>query len=504
MKNFYQKYNLIINATIYFLISLFLVLVSLKTITLHKYLLYNSPIYIPLTIILIFAVLICAYHFFWKEKNIEKLFLMLVIPLGMIFMIYILPNYVPDENAHIYRAYDISRGILYTKKDSENKTLIDMPIDFRKYETNVDSYYSLLENINEKANYQETMNVNGTAASYFPILYIFSSIGLFLGRILNLNVLLTIYLARMFNFIFFIISGYFLIKKIEIGKLLLLTYLLSPMMLQQMTSLSADCVVNITCLTLIVTILNYKFNKRSIRNKEIILLLALITIISLAKYVYLPLILLLFLLDKKELKNNSNWKKLLLGIGIIIILTLGWMYITKYDVHTEYYLANNVNSKEQLISILKNPFDYINVLYNTTRIKTESYIFTFVGRNLGWLNIIGNNIFIVLYIYLLISSIFVEKQKFELSKKDKVITLGTLFICYNLVLLGMYLIWTGLHGSVIEGVQGRYFIPFLILLFINFINKNKYIHFKSIELVYCVLISLINFTSMLSIVRFFL
>lgn len=488
----------------YFLLSILFATISLKTIILYHYYKYNSFLYISSAIVLLILICIIAYKMYYKTKDISKIFLMVLIPIGSLYMIYMLPFFVPDEEAHIYRAYDISVGNFYTKKDKNDRTLTKVPKDIIKYQSSNKSYYNLEKSIEEKSDYKKNKTVNNKAASYFPLLYIFSSIGMLLGRLLNLNVIVSIYLSRMLNFILYAVSGYIMLKKIPFGKILLFTYLLSPMMFQQMTSTSADCIVNISCLSFIIVILNYKFNKVKLGNKEIAILLLLIAIIGLSKYVYLPLILLLFLLDKKELKRDGNWKKILIGIFIIIIFVLMWLMLAKYDVHYEYNLLNNVNEKEQLKYILTKPWSYLHVLYNTMIIKTEPYIITFVGRNLGYLNIIGNNIFIVIYIYILINSIFIEKHKYELSRKDKILSLIIVFCCYNLVLLGMYLLWTPLKGSVIEGVQGRYFIPFLIVLLFSFIDKKKFIKLKNTELVYCIFIILINYTSLFSILRFFL
>lgn len=49
----------------------------------------------------------------YKEK-IEKLFLTFVIPIGMMFVVLFPIGFVPDEDSHMYKAYDLSCGNFIT------------------------------------------------------------------------------------------------------------------------------------------------------------------------------------------------------------------------------------------------------------------------------------------------------------------------------------------------------------------------------------------------------
>ena len=52
------------------------------------------------------------------------------------------------------------------------------------------------------------------------------------------------------------------------------------------------------------------------------------------------------------------------------------------------------------------------------------------------------------------------------------------------IFLGLYMGWTKTGADIIDGVQGRYFIPILILPFLCLIQKGKYIKFKYINVIY--------------------
>ena len=60
--------------------------------------------------------------------KLEKLFLMIAIPLGILYIILILPNFKPDEDQHAWRAYDVSQGNLISGE-------ISYPLDYWTYGT---------------------------------------------------------------------------------------------------------------------------------------------------------------------------------------------------------------------------------------------------------------------------------------------------------------------------------------------------------------------------------
>ena len=66
---------------------------------------------------------------------------------------------------------------------------------------------------------------------------------------------------------------------------------------------------------------------------------------------------------------------------------------------------------------------------------------------------------------------FDKQNKYSLLKKDKIILGVIAAIEIGAVFAAMYLSWTQARQIVIEGVQGRYFIPVLPIVLI-LINKN--------------------------------
>ena len=75
---------------------------------------------------------------------------------------------------------------------------------------------------------------------------------------------------------------------------------------------------------------------------------------------------------------------------------------------------------------------------------------------------------------------------------------------YVLVNLGLYITWTGVGEPVIAGVQGRYFIPIMILPLLCFCMKDNHIKLKYDNLIILGGALAVNVLSIIEIAKFFL
>ena len=70
---------------------------------------------------IVIIVLVSFYYFFvlnfLQNSNMEKLFLVFAIPIGIIYMIAFPIGSVPDEKEHFFRAYEISLGYITSDKN---------------------------------------------------------------------------------------------------------------------------------------------------------------------------------------------------------------------------------------------------------------------------------------------------------------------------------------------------------------------------------------------------
>ena len=137
-------------------------------------------------------------------------------------MILLPINWVPDEEGHMFKTYDISKGNLITPLGDKNEGDIYVPremVELRELREGM-NYSVIHEHIEKEADYEDIVPAQTIAKTYFPINYIPGAVVLAGCRVLNINILLACYLARLVNFLLAVTVLYFCIKIVPFGELL--------------------------------------------------------------------------------------------------------------------------------------------------------------------------------------------------------------------------------------------------------------------------------------------
>lgn len=435
-----------------------------------------------------------------KTIKIEHLFLLLVIPFGLSYLVFMMPTKVADEIAHYASSYNFSQGNFFYSSET---VLIPEQIaaNNNKLLNNYEQLFQLLKAPNNN------QLVDNNKSGYIILGYFPATIGLVISNFLHLPVFLGFYIARFFTFLTSTLLLLLAIKKIPIGKMLLCIYALSPMYLHQATSITLDALLNAYCLLFLAFVLYLNRKKQAIDKKEKIILFLLLIAIAGLKYVYIPFAFLLLLpLGKKEV--NKKDKMLFIMLIFIAFLVCASIFLS----HTIINIRSNavttdvvgVSVSHQIVYLLKNPLKIIEVLGDTLKQDGLFYFESLWGAYLGWLDLDINHIVIYLYFSLLLITPFLEKNQEQLTKKEKIFLLGTGFIIFLAVIFGMYLTWTTVGGKVVLGVQGRYFIPIAILPILLLCKKENYLDFKNNALMCSVILFIIHFQTISTIIETFI
>lgn len=504
-KKIFEKINLVIEfiAVACAMYSVYMIYVfrTYSQIWPLKYILILVPM-------LLISIGVIIYNCVKHKKEVEKIFVSFLIVSGMMYVFFMAPGYAPDENAHIWKSYEVSTGKLITPINESKQFSTEIPVFFELNRIPyIKSYSQFEEAKNKDTNYEGTKDRESPARTYPATLYIVSSIGFLIGRIFNINGIFAIYLARMLNFIVFLISGYYSIKLLPFGKKILGVIMFFPMTLQQAASVSADSILN----SLLFIYIAYTFYlckmKEKLSVKQKIMYVTTSVLISISKIAYVPLtaISACLILRKQEDKKG---KIIFVSITIIVsvIAALGWYKFSscypEVKSHKIYIEQNNVNAKEQIKSIIHNPSNFLIALKQA--FSEGLYLNTTIGSSLGWLNIGVPSVVLYIFIMLLIVSPFLDENKIELERSEKIwtnlIALGT----YMLVILAMYITWTDVGAKVIKGVQGRYFIPVLALPLLTMCGKEKNIAKSKYNNITVAIISvLLNCVAISEVAKFF-
>lgn len=298
-----------------------------------------------------------------------------------------------------------------------------------------------------------------------PYLYLPSSLGITLARILRLGTVPLFYLGRLFNFMFFIFMTYIAIKKIPFGKIILFVVSLYPITMQQAVSFSYDAVINGLAFCFIGYCLNVAYCEKMPTKKDLVMLCLVGVFLAPAKYIYVGICLLLLLIPKEKFQSRKN-KAIYLAVFAISAVALFLAFNLLNIINR---LAVQVSGIEDMPPysfdyILKNPLGTLKLIVNTICVKGDFYIAGAIGL-LGWFNITLPWVIILGYIILFIFSCWRMKDERQyISTSSKLLITFVIISVFILALLSMMLIWTPNTYPYIEGVQGRYFIPIIPLV----------------------------------------
>lgn len=435
--------------------------------------------FVQMIIILVVLTSIYGIYTLYKisqgtEKRIKKqwLFAGLALVIGVVLVFANAPQVRYDEHAHFWRAYEIASGNIISRTTNElPNSVIDLFMrENKSYPNKEINYETIQEKIGAELNEDEkTPFAVGATGSLTPISYIPQVIGVFIGRVLQLSPMIILYLGRLTNLLAYIALVFMAIKIIpsEKWKMIIMMIALFPMSMNLAATVSPDTVILGTTLLAISYAMHLKFETKEITYKHIILLGILCMIPTVCKIVYFPLCLLVLLLPHE--KFESKTKRILSWLMIFAIVFIPYVVLNKIVSLGDYEIAIRTNMTEQILFTLSSiPRDFI-TLINTIYVEFSDYFFEMIG---GWNTI--QILSIVLFIMLLIAMYKTEEneKKLTFTKTDKVICWIIFIIEVLGVVAAMYLGWTQAQQTVVEGVQGRYFLPIIPLICI-LLSKNK-------------------------------
>ncbi|MBR1801616.1 DUF2142 domain-containing protein [Candidatus Saccharibacteria bacterium] len=412
--------------------------------------------------------LLLVYHFLKEKKHfpLEKIFLFLAIPLGLL-QVFITPfNQLPDELVHIFRTYDISDGHLVSTKNEEGH-----------YRTKISkTYWDVLNNGQGDSNYYKKVAKDifaptseekwgwdfDNAATYHSLAYAPQVTGVAAGKFVRLPIVLTMYLGRIFALAAFIAVIYFAIKLTPKYKEFFVLFALLPMSLQQGMAYSADSVLIAFCFLLIALAIKYAYGSdKTLSKKQITALYVVTAVVSCVKHLaYLPLGLLFMLIPAKKF---GSAKKKYLHLFLIVVLCVALEFIWS-NMQDKSVVAAATTEAEALpaYSFIKFIIVSFAMIFG---VRTEELMKSTVGTNISYNNFSTPSI---IYVYLFIGLVAVmilrSSEKLVLKKYDKLIFCLTPIILSLAFYYAATYQWNFRSETTISGIQGRYYLPFLTLI----------------------------------------
>ena len=465
----------------------------------------------------IFAALLLLFTFYLYckgkifEGKIEKLFLFVAISIGSLFII-LQPHttsYSWDDQIHfqnIHKVLEFDGSAYWTQGDTFMNEIFPFGSSIDTYEemNNIDTF------LNSK---KKIINIEKTSPliSYSQIGYIIPGFFMKICSVLGFSFSVTFLVTKFSMLSFYSIIVYFAIKIIPRGKRILSVIGLFPSVIFLSTQFSYDPpIIAGVCLFVakylsIMEVKNVKMNF-----KNCLILLCSIIFASFIKAIYIPFILLLLFIPKDKFDNDKQAKIFKIGtilLFVMIVLTFVLPSLSGGDGLGD-FRGGNTSTSQQIHNIMEHPFGYAILLKNTAGYHFFDYLigkpvlinYSYVGSPFY-----DDNLYFLL-ICVLLFVVITDSYKSKMSRKENIIKLFNAALVLGVIVL----IWTALYVSFtpvgeteINGVQARYFIPLIPPLVLITFSNTKIRHSYDMKKYDTFIMSIISFVFLYSLYIFF-
>lgn len=434
-------------------------------------------------IVAVFAILLLGAP---DRVRMENIYLIAGLGLGIVFVLLIPMLAVPDEAVHLYTAYDVSDTLMGTHEDTIVMRADDAYRYYNAKEPDRGDYVSEYSGIFAGVGNAAPVQTNIAATGSPRYIYILSALGITLGRLFGWSTTLTYLMGRLFNMLAFVAAVYYSIRRMPFAKGVVFVWALLPITLQQTGSYSYDAPINTLSILIIASTLNLAYRTEHDRKKDritaIVLLVSCILLIPCKGHALLPLVALPLMLLPKYVKEHREtvtaWKNkirpwmkkaavLCLALVIIAAAVVGIRLLrslTAPENINNNYIAWADQNGYTVGFFIKNPVRLLEILINTAWFKGDMYLSQMLGGSLGWLDIEIPWMFVIGFLFLLVYAAMRREHETQLIPVGDRIWMILVFVgVCALAVAGMLLYWTPNSIYTVEGVQGRYFLPALVL-----------------------------------------
>lgn len=431
------------------------------------------------------------------QKKLIKTFIILCLTFGLLFIMIEAPFAVPDEDVHYANICRILHGRLipdvengqlgsyltgdehaFVKYYCQKSDVTGIPNIRAFYHSGLSEdihhgLYNLYDDPNHSCDaqifFEHSASGINSLSYVFPVA-VLSIVKLFVGTVNPYNILMT---SRIVTLLFYIIVTAIALAKTRAFRKTMFLLALMPMTIFQAASISYDATL-VSCFFLLFAYLTRLWfdTNAKVRIEDIIVITLTVTMIVCVKVGYSPILLVLFSIP---IKKFTSKKQYLACIGCVlgaIALTHG-IHNIAMNVAVDPNATNMITEAQiaQREYFNSNFFRFPVIIFNTF-VEQSAYIASsFVGY-LGWLDIALPRPFIILFYVVLIFTTITEAGDIR-GVRPNVRVLSLLsFLAFMLAsLYTMYVSWTpvsmeSVGGNVINGFQGRYFIPFVLFVLI--------------------------------------
>lgn len=422
--------------------------------------------------------------------SIESMFLILSIFIGIILVFIVPPFQSPDEDSHFLKAYLISNRDFFPEQHGKDIGY-DIPInldtyiqdkknfmsDYEKKYTYNDQYYEQL--LSFSYDVKKFRDISTSQSSI--VAHIIPAIGVKIASLIGsfndngpVGPAVLLQFARIACLLVYSIIGYFAIRITPKFKKSFFTILMLPSSLFLRSMVTYDSLILvITALSLAKMLQIYCAKNYEFKKKDMFLFIICGYILLNIKTVYSFVFLLMFAIPNQKyggMKNKIKYYSIMIASVLLLTLILKIPYL-RLDIPTNSLITKQVEF------VIHNPFKYLKIVFSNIigQAKIQSYWMV------GTYGLLDTYVPVLLIYMIYINLIFILLYDILSEKLKLSIWIGVTYFILTIISIiavytSMYTGWTPIvtnevGGNAITGVQGRYFLPYLLIIPFIFSNK---------------------------------
>ncbi|MBO4631346.1 MAG: DUF2142 domain-containing protein [Lentisphaeria bacterium] len=396
----------------------------------------------------------------------EKVFLSVGIVSALSITLCALPFSIVDAPAHLKRIYQVSEGKLFYRpenvltsgREAHWSTILGSRDSLNsKYRTSFMVRSLFLDQIPFDCG---QVNQKHYLMGYTPFAYLHSALAAFIARKAGLSLFNGIMLITIACIFVHLFSIYWVIRILPCFKWPALIIALMPGALWTGISFSADSFVIIAAFLFFAWCMKLRELQRPYTFNELAILAILSLLLSQCKFVYFPILAVMFLLPSENFRNRKQYWGFILSV-IISSVFLGWLWNKLATDPTTLWNKDGRTTQEKMLFILTHPWQYFLEWWEAFSRTWRALLWSSV-QQLGFHLLLRSASFYIVYYLVFLSYFFINREK------SLAIRWRGFFIITVLFAIG--LIYTAIYcaNTIKGGIQGRYLIPLFPLLFLVF------------------------------------
>lgn len=434
-----------------------------------------------------FTVALCQ-----ERHRTARITVAIVLIFGLAFALTAPPLWGLDEVAHFNRVLEISKGQIIPKSEAGG-TVNDVPSNLRALEYTV--YMDLSDNkttdlFSDKKDvsydgsykilgaqkFSQTLEAPPITAAYSPFAYIGPLVGVLIAKLSGLTIDSTIFLARIGGLLSYAVLVYCAIALLDNYRLKFLVAVIAllPVSIFQASTVSADTLnigLSLVFVALIFRLLLDK-SKKDINKKMLIGISTSAILLSLIKINNIALLPLILLIPRSVFATQVRgiiYKvfSTIVPIAAVFFWTVLVPITTNLNSVSPRLDGLPVNATAQLHLLATHPLHLVTAAIASTLTQFSSYLGT-MTTTLGWNVATLPSMLTLFSVALLVIAGVYAKTDLRDNKVMKIVFPIIGLAAAASVFAAMYVAFNPVGFHRVDGIQGRYFIPYISLVLVSF------------------------------------